>query len=92
LEINPLSEIIVRNWGALIALVGAMLIYGAFDVDSRPLILTVSSISKLVFIALVLIYGKSYLGQAGIAIGIDLSAIVLFLTYLLVTRQPKRIL
>ena len=27
---GPLAEIIVRNWGALIALVGGMLIYGAF--------------------------------------------------------------
>jgi hypothetical protein len=26
---EPLAEIIVRNWGVLVALVGAMLIYGA---------------------------------------------------------------
>ena len=28
---GPLAEIVVRNWGALIALIGAMLIYGAFN-------------------------------------------------------------
>ena len=28
---GPLAEIVVRNWGALITLIGAMLIYGAFD-------------------------------------------------------------
>ena len=38
---GPLAEIVVRNWGALIALVGAMLIYGAFHPASRPLVLTV---------------------------------------------------
>lgn len=33
---GPLAEIVVRNWGALIVLVGAMLIYGAFHPASRP--------------------------------------------------------
>ena len=28
---GPVAEIVVRNWGALIALVGMMLIYGAYD-------------------------------------------------------------
>jgi uncharacterized protein YacL len=92
IQMQPLTEILVRNWGALIALIGAMLIYGAFHVESRQMILTVSSISKLVFIALVLTYGRPYLGQAGIAIGIDLIAVAFFLVYLLATRQPKRIL
>ncbi len=92
LEMQPLTEIIVRNWGALITLVGAMLIYGAFHIPSRPLILIISSISKLIFIGLVLTYGQSFLGRAGLALGIDLIAVTLFLTYLLVTRLPKRIL
>ena len=26
---GPVADVVVRNWGALIALVGAMLIYGA---------------------------------------------------------------
>ncbi|PZO39432.1 MAG: hypothetical protein DCF19_14335 [Pseudanabaena frigida] len=81
---GQLAEIIVRNWGALITLVGAMQIYGAFKSVSRPLILTVSSISKLTFIALVLIYGRQYLGhQAGIAIAIDSVMVLLFVIYLI---------
>ena len=32
---GPLAEIVVRNWGVLIAIVGAMLIYGVFDRPSR---------------------------------------------------------
>ena len=28
---GPLAEIVVRNWGVLIALIGGMLIYGAFN-------------------------------------------------------------
>ena len=41
---GPLAEIVVRNWGALIALVGAMLIYGAFNPATRPLVLTIAGI------------------------------------------------
>ena len=51
---GPLAEIVVRNWGALIALVGAMLLYGAFDPPSRPLVLVVAGLSKATFIAPVL--------------------------------------
>jgi hypothetical protein len=84
---GPLAEIIVRNWGALIALVGAMLIYGAYNPQSRPQILTVAGLSKLIFIGLVLTYGSRYLGhQVGIAIVIDSVMVVLFIGYLLSGR------
>ena len=84
---GPLAEIVVRNWGALIALVGVMLIYGAFDPPGRPLILTVAGVSKAVFIALVLSQGGRYLGQqAGIAVAIDSLMIALFAWYLLAAR------
>lgn len=75
---GPLAEIVVRNWGALIAMVGGMLIYGAFDPPGRPLILIVAGASKATFIGLVLSQGERYLGhQAGIAVGIDLVMIVI---------------
>jgi len=81
---GPLAEIVVRNWGALIAFMGAMLIYGAYTPQNRPLILTVVGLSKLVFIALVLTYGRQYLGhQAGLAIVVDLSMVILFILYLI---------
>src|SRR5688500_3671257 len=80
---GPLSEIIVRNWGVLIGLIGAMLIYGAFDPPARPLILIVAGISKLVFVGLIFTYGSQYLGKAGLAAGIDLMWVVLYAVYLL---------
>jgi cbb3-type cytochrome oxidase subunit 1 len=80
---GPVAEIVVRNWGALITLMGAMLIYGAFNPLSRRLILVVAGLSKLIFIALVLTYGRQYLGQpAGVAVVIDLVWVVLFAVYL----------
>lgn len=83
---GPLAQIVVRNWGALIALVGGMLIYGAFDPKSRPLALVVAGASKAIFIGLVLSHGGRYLATAGVAVGIDLVMIALFAWYLVAAR------
>ena len=85
---GPLAHLVVRNWGALIALVGGMLIYGAFNPIQRPLILIVAGGSKVVFIALVLSEGARYLSyQAGVAIAIDAGMVVLFGWYLVAARS-----
>jgi hypothetical protein len=85
---GPLAEIVVRNWGVLITLIGAMLIYGAFHPPVRALVLAVAGISKLAFAALVLAQGSRYLGQqAGIAIAIDLVWVAVFGAYLLALRR-----
>jgi hypothetical protein len=87
---GPLAQIVVRNWGALIALVGGMLIYGAFRPAVRGLVLVVAGISKAVFITLVLSEGGRYLGaQAGVAVAIDALLIVLFAWYLLASRTVQ---
>ena len=87
---GPLADIVVRNWGVLITLVGAMLIYGAYRPAVRPLVLVVAGLSKLVFIVLVLAQGSRYLGQqAGIAIAIDAVWVVLFALYLVATRGQE---
>jgi len=84
---GPLAEIIVRNWGALITLVGAMLIYGAYDHADRRLILTVAGLGKLIFIGLVLAHGERYVAhQAGVAVVIDLVMVALFIGYLVSVR------
>ncbi len=84
---GPLVEVVVRNWGALIALVGALLIYGAYDEASRPLILVFAGATKLIFIALVVAQGGRYLRrQAGIAVIADLIMVVLFASYLVAIR------
>lgn len=85
---GPLADIIVRNWGALIALVGAMLIYGAYDPPGRRLILVVAGTSKVVFIGLVLSQGQQYLGQpVGISVAVDSVMALLFAAYLVGSRK-----
>lgn len=85
---SPVAHLVVRNWGALIALVGGMLIYGAFNPLHRPLILVVAGASKVIFIALVLAEGTRYLSyNAGMAIVIDSLMVVLFAWYLIAARS-----
>jgi hypothetical protein len=85
---GPLAEIVVRNWGALIAIVGGMLIYGAYHPPVRALVLTVAAAGKLIFIGLVLAQGGRYLGQqAAVAVVVDLLMVALFLAYLAGTRR-----
>jgi hypothetical protein len=78
---------VVRNWGALIGIVGSMLIYGAFNPPVRRLVLIVAGASKLVFIGLVLVYGRQFLSyQAGLAVICDLAMVLFFAAYLLSER------
>jgi uncharacterized protein YacL len=85
----PIMQVVVRNWGALIGLMGGMLIYGAFNPINRPFILVVVSISKVIFIALVLVYGSAYLGKAGIALAFDSIIVLLYSAYLVAIRNVK---
>jgi hypothetical protein len=84
---GPVADIVVRNWGALIALVGAMLIYGAFNPPVRPLVLTVAGVSKLVFIGLIVAHGGQYLEKAAVPVVIDLVMVALFIGYLVGARR-----
>ena len=85
---GPLAHLVVRNWGALIALVGGMLIYGAFNPIQRSLVLVVAGASKVIFIALVLSEGARYLShQAGVAVTIDSVMVVLFAWDLVAARS-----
>lgn len=87
---GPLAEIVVRNWGVLITIVGAMLIYGAYHLPSRPLVLMVAIISKLIFITLLLTYGRQFLGgQTIVTIIFDLVSVSLFILYLIAVKSTK---
>lgn len=84
---GPAAEIVVRNWGLLITLVGAMLIHGAFNPPERPMVLLVAGASKLAFIGLVLMQGEAMLAhQAGVAVAVDSVWVLLFAWYLLTGR------
>ncbi len=76
------ASVVVPNWGILIGLMGALLIYGAFHTPSRKLALVVAGTSKIAFISLILAQGDHYLGSLGAAVIVDSVMIALFATYL----------
>lgn len=80
--LEPFADIVVRNWGALIAMVGLLLLYAARRPELRPLVLVVAIASKVIFMALVVTLGQAYLGTAGLAVVVDTVMVVLFAAYL----------
>lgn len=87
---SAISEIIVRNWGVLITLIGAMLIYAAFHPPSRALALCAAIASKAAFIGLTLWLGAKYLSQqVGVALAIDAVMIALLLAVLLLPKRTR---
>ena len=80
---GPSADIVIRNWAALITLVGAALVAGAILPEFRAPVLLFAGASKLVFIVLVMRYARRPLSrQAGMAIGADCVFILLY-AYLL---------
>lgn len=85
---GPLADIIVRNWGGLVAIMGGLLIYGAFDPSSRPVILVAAGLSKLIFVSLVLAHRDRLLkGGARFAVIVDTLVVILFAMYLVGMRS-----
>jgi hypothetical protein len=84
---DPVAQIVVRTWGALIGLTGAMLIYAASRPAVRPLVLTVASISKVFFVVLMVTErGPALNGQGIVSIAVDVLMVALFVWYLLAAR------
>lgn len=80
---GPAAEVVVRNWSLLIALVGGMLIYGAYRASARRLVLTVAIIGKFAFIVLVMLQGIQYVRSAALFISFDTAMILIFSVYLI---------
>jgi hypothetical protein len=81
---GPVADVVVRNWGALIALMGGMMIYAAYRPAVRPMVALVAGAGKVIFIALVLSHGQAFLDdQAGVAVLVDSVIVALLGLYLL---------
>ncbi len=80
---GALSEVVVRDWAFLYASVGAMLIYAAFQPQCRAMTLVAASLSKLVFLGLILGFGRRFLEEkVSIVVGVDLVMVGLFVAFL----------
>jgi hypothetical protein len=83
---GAMASVVVPNWGVLIGLMGALLLYGAFHAPSRKLALVVAGASKIAFIGLILMQGGLYLADLQAAVIADGVMVVLFAIYLIVGR------
>jgi hypothetical protein len=86
---GPVANIVVRSWGALIALIGVMLIYAAFNPANRKFAATIAAVSKFVWVGLVFFLGGEFLDTAGLAISFDAVVAVILSTYVLVPVQQS---
>lgn len=79
---EPLAQVIVRSWGFLIGLVGILLLIGAYQPLYRNLSLIVASVSKLVFILILILYGSQYIEKAMFTIILDSLLAIIFLLFI----------
>jgi len=85
---GALADVIVRDWSVLLTLVGAMLIYGAFQVQHRIPILVIACVSKLTFLGLMLGYGRDYLEEHVVwAFAAEVVMVGLFITFMIGMRR-----
>ena len=86
---GTLETIVVRSWCALVGLMGAILIYGALDDNSRVFAISVATVSKVIFVSLVMFYGQEFLGEVGLAIAMDCITIALAVLFLVAVSAKR---
>lgn len=84
---EPLAQVVVRSWGFLIFLMGGLLIYGAFKPEYRNLALVLTSISKIAFISIIVVFGAQYINKSLLTIALDTVLVFIFLTYLIKVKN-----
>jgi len=87
---EPLAQIVVRSWGFLIFLIGTLLIYGAYIPEYRNLVLVITSMSKIAFITIIIIFGPQYIDKSTLTIVLDSVLITVFLTYLIKAKSTTK--
>jgi hypothetical protein len=79
---SAFSQVLVADWAALVGLVGAMLVYGAFVPKVRMLVLTVAGAGKLAFLGLMIAHGREYLDEkVSIVLGLDAVMVTVFVLF-----------
>lgn len=78
---EPLADLVVRSWGFLVSIMGALLIYGAFSEDSRMLCAITVGVSKIGFLFLILIFGTDYIDNLWITVAFDAIAVLILAVY-----------
>ena len=78
---EPTTLFLARHWGLLIFLVGALLVFSAYDSRMRDPVLVVASLEKIVFAAFIFFAPVKRTSVATVAAIGDSSFVVLYLLY-----------
>ena len=84
---EPLANLVVRSWGFLISIMGILLIYGAFNEDSRMLCVITTGISKIGFLFLILIFGTDYIDKLWVTVVFDSIVVLTLATYVVSVKR-----
>lgn len=79
---GPVANIVVRSWGSLITLVGAMLIYASFVPKYQKFVAAFAGFSKFIWVSLLLLVGRQFLSTTAVVIGVDLIVAILLFIFL----------
>ena len=79
---EPLAILIVRSWGFLVFLMGALLIYGAFKEDSRVLCIVTAVTSKIGFLLLIFLFGSDYFDTLWVTVMFDSIVVIILVCFL----------
>ena len=83
---EPLADLVVRSWGFLVFLMGTLLIYGAFNQDSRMLCIMKAGVSKIGFLLLILMFGKQYMDKLWVTVVFDSIVVMVLVLYVFSTK------
>lgn len=86
---GTLESIVVRSWSALVGLMGVVLIYDAFSERNRVFAISIASTSKMIFVFLILLYGRDYLAVATPAIVMDCVVVSLAVVFLMAVHVER---
>ena len=70
-------------WGFLVFIMGALLINGAFNEDSRMLCIITAGISKIGFLLLILMLGANYIDTLCVTVLFDSIVVLILGTYVI---------
>ena len=88
---EPLSDLVVRSWGFLVFIMGALLIYGAFDEHSRMLCVITAGISKISFLFLILMFATDYIATLWVSVVFDSIVVLILALYVVSAKNTARI-
>ena len=84
---EPLANLLVRSWGFLVFIMGALLIYGAFNEETRLLCIITAGVSKVGFLLLIMIFGINYIETLWVTAAFDAFVILILTTYVISSKN-----